>query len=841
MLDRLNLTAGSGPVTIDQLLDTFLVYTKDQKLELYPAQEEAILELYSGKNVILNTPTGSGKSLVAASLHFLSYAQKRRSVYTCPIKALVNEKFLNLCREFGADQVGMITGDGAVNGQARILCCTAEILASWALREGSALEVHDVIMDEFHYYSDRERGVSWQIPLLTMPQTRFLLMSATLGDTTFFEKALTELTGKPTVLVSSKDRPVPLEFRYEEVPLHETVAKLIQSGRAPVYVVNFTQRDCAEEAQNFLSSDFCTKQEKAEIAAQLQGVSFSSPYGKEIQRLLRHGVGIHHAGLLPKYRVLVERLAQKGLLKIICGTDTLGVGVNVPIRSVLFTKLCKFDGEKTGILSIRDFQQIAGRAGRKGFDSLGTVVAQAPEHVVENLRNEQKAAGDPKRLKKLVKRKPPEKGYVPWNKETFDKLSSGDPEVLISRFQISHGMLMLVLGRKDGQGKKSIKELLRRSHESEHSKRQLRRKAFQLFRSLVDRKIIELNPLRVNVDLQEDFSLHHTLSLYLIDAVAALDPQHENYALDVLTLVESIVEDPEPILRRQLDRIKTIKMAELKQEAMEFDQRIEELEKLEYPKPNREFIYETFNAFSRAHPWVGQENIRPKSVAREMFELFISFAEYIREYDLQRTEGLLLRYLSEVYKTLVQTVPELVKNDEIRSIEDFFGSMISSVDSSLLDEWLKLRGGNSQVVPKDSHPAPELHEEPTDITRDARRFQIRVRNEIFRVVRALSIARYEDVLEYGHYEGKVEDLERIMKEYTLEHGRILTDTDARNPKNTYFGPADDSKRQVIEQILVDQEGHNDWSLTFSLDLQRSRELGLPDLKLTRFGECDKVG
>ena len=167
----------------DVLLDRFLEYTAGKRLTLYPAQEEAILELLDGKNVILNTPTGSGKSLVASAMHFASLARGQRSVYTCPIKALVNEKWMALCREFGPDKVGLSTGDATVNRDAPILCCTAEVLANIALREGADADVDDVVMDEFHYYADRDRGVAWQVPLLTMPQARFLLMSATLGDT----------------------------------------------------------------------------------------------------------------------------------------------------------------------------------------------------------------------------------------------------------------------------------------------------------------------------------------------------------------------------------------------------------------------------------------------------------------------------------------------------------------------------------------------------------------------------------------------------------------------------------------------------------------------------------
>ncbi len=749
-----------------QTLDRFLEYVADSKLELYPAQEEAILELFGGKNVILNTPTGSGKSLVAAALHFHALARGRRSVYTCPIKALVNEKFLALCRDFGPEQVGMITGDASVNPGAPILCCTAEILSNDALRLGRRARFDDVIMDEFHYYSDRERGVAWQIPLLTMPQARFLLMSATIGDPSPFETALTKLNGRETVVVRSADRPVPLDYEYGETPLHETVARLIASGKTPIYLVQFTQRECAEEAQNFMSVDFCTKDEKRTIAEALEGTKFTSPYGKEIQKFLKHGLGLHHGGLLPKYRILVEKLAQRGLLKIIFGTDTLGVGVNIPIRTVLFTKLCKYDGEKTTLLSVRDFQQISGRAGRRGFDTQGTVVVQAPEHIIDNLRQEGKAAGDAKKLKKLVKKKPPDKGYLAWNRETFDKLVQGQPEPLISRFQVSHAMLLNVLGREpeeDGtDGRHAMQRLIRNCHETQVTRRRLGRTAFQLFRSLVDRKIIEFKPLRVNIDLQQDFSLNHTLSLYLLDAIASLDQGHPEYALDLLTLVESILENPDLILRKQLDRLKTIKMGELKMQGMDFDDRIAELEKMEYPKPNSEFIYETFNTFAAAHPWVGQENIRPKSIAREMFETFQSFSEYIRDYDLQRAEGILLRYLSGVYKALVQTVPVASKTDEVAAVTDYIGTMIRSIDSSLLDEWELMR--NPLYVPavQVDDGAAEAAARAADITRDKRAFTVLVRNEVFRFVRALACDDYETAVTLVQTSETVDSLKTLM-------------------------------------------------------------------------------
>ncbi|MEI6399104.1 MAG: DUF3516 domain-containing protein, partial [Pseudomonadota bacterium] len=518
-------------------------------------QEEAMLALFAGSNVILNTPTGSGKSLVATALSFLSLAQGRRSIYTCPIKALVNEKFLALCQEFGADQVGMITGDATVNRSAKIICCTAEILANIALAEGADAAVDDIIMDEFHYYSDKERGAAWQIPLLTMSKSRFLLMSATFGETDFFSSTLKTLTGRETVVVKSNERPVPLQFVYQETLLHETMRDLVTSGKAPIYLVNFTQRECAEQAQNLMSEEFSTKDDKRLIAEFLSGFKFSSPYGKDIQRLLRHGIGIHHAGLLPKYRLLVEKLAQKGLLKVICGTDTLGVGVNVPIRTVLFTKLCKFDGGKTTILSVRDFQQISGRAGRRGFDSQGTVVIQAPEHIVENLRMETKAAGDAKKLRKIVRRKPPEKGYVHWDVNTFNRLIASPAEPLTSNFKVSYGMLLHVLSRPL-DGCRSMKTLVRQCHETPRAKQTITKTAFQMFRALVERKIIEFDytltsrhkQIIINQDLQTDFSLNQSLSLYLLDTLKLLDSQSPDYPLDLLSLVEAILENPDVIL-----------------------------------------------------------------------------------------------------------------------------------------------------------------------------------------------------------------------------------------------------------------------------------------------------
>ena len=816
----------SNDCSNDELLAAFLDYVAEKQLTLYPAQEEAILELFDDRNVILNTPTGSGKSLVALALHFRSLAKGRRSVYTCPIKALVNEKFLALCRDFGPENVGMATGDATVNRNAPILCCTAEILANYALRDGAEAPFREVIMDEFHYYSDKERGVAWQVPLLTMSSSRFLIMSATMGGSAFFKDELMRLTKAETTVVASYERPVPLEFSYAQTSVDVTLQELVAANKAPVYLVHFTQNEAAQAAQDLMSLNFCSAAEKAAIKELMAGAKFTSPYGKEVKKYLSHGVGIHHAGLLPKYRVLVEKLAQRGLLKVICGTDTLGVGVNVPIRTVLLTRLSKFSGEKVATLTARDFHQITGRAGRRGFDDVGYVVCQAPEHIIENAKMEAKAAGDVKKLRKMVKKKPPE-GFVGWSEDTFKKLQAATPEPLVSRFQVSHGMLLQVLSRA-GDSCAAMRQLIASSHETANAKTQHEKRAWQLFRALVQRKIVEIIPpakrgvdqtkLQLNVELQNDFSLNHTLSLYLIDTLALIDPASATYAADVMTLCESILENPDVILRRQLSKVKDEAMAAMKNEGLPYEERIAKLEELEYPKPCREFIYSTFNAFSEAHPWVGQENIRPKSIAREMFENFRSFADYIHDYDLHRAEGVLLRHLSSTLKVLAQTVPDSFKTEPVQEMEAWLAGVLRGTDSSLLDEWEKLRDPN--------YKPDEVEEKPVaapDITRNKREFTALIRTEIFRYLQQL-------------IRGQIDLPE--LDDYYADHDRIRLDNEARNGRHTYVQPSDDGQTWRVNQVLIDPEELNDWQLEFRVDLPQALEDGKPTLEfvsLSRIG------
>lgn len=824
----------------DDIMAGFFLAIDALNISPYKAQEDAILELMSNKHVVLSTPTGSGKSLVATAMHFKGYCEGKRSFYTCPIKALVSEKFFALCEQFGAENVGMLTGDASINRDASIICCTAEILANLAISEGKDAQVDYVIMDEFHYYSDSDRGVAWQVPLLCLPQAQFLLMSATIGNCEFIKKSLTEITGREVAEIVSHDRPVPLDFSYSENPLHETLADLIQSRKYPIYVVNFTQRECALEAQNAMSVNICTKEEKQKIDQALEGFRFDTPFGKDIKRYIRHGIGIHHAGLLPKYRLLTEKLAQSGLLKIIMGTDTLGVGVNVPIRTVIFTKLYKYDGLKTSILSVRDFKQISGRAGRKGFDEAGSVIALAPEHVIENKRAESRVSADKKVKKKITKKAPPTKNYVHYDEKTFEKLLNSPPEPLESQFKITHGMILNALmgfSQNGNPGYKNLISIIARCHEKDKNKSKLRKRAAQLFKSLVAAQIFSIvkniktgSRIVANEMLQQDFSLHHTLSLYLVDALSVLEQADEDYYLDVLSLVEAIEENPMAILNKQLEKKKDAAMAEMKADGLEYDARIEALEKIEYDKPLKDFIYQTFNEFSKRHPWVEQENIHPKSIARDMFIKGATFNEYISELDLARAEGLLLRYISQTYKGLAQSVEEKYKSDEVLDIIAYLRTMLSRVDTSLIEEWESLFvADNADEAVKDKETLS-----PYDPRVNHKAFTAKVRSELFHLVRLLSQKSYTEaelsINNTGDEAWNEQRFTKALEDFYGSYQEIISDPRARNPALTKITKLSDTEYEVSHTLLDDQED-NMWHLEAYINLKERRDESTPLLFL----------
>jgi len=819
----------------DELFAAFSEWAAAAGTALYPAQEEALIELVSGANVILATPTGSGKSLVATGAVYAALATNRVSFYTAPIKALVSEKFFALCEIFGAANVGMLTGDASVNADAPIIACTAEILANVALREGAEADIGLVVMDEFHFYGDPDRGWAWQVPLLELPHAQFLLMSATLGDVTFLREDLTRRTGRDTALVTGAERPVPLFYSYATTAMHETIGDLLDTKQAPIYVVHFTQASALERAQALMSVNVSTKEEKAAIADLIGGFRFSTAFGNTLSRLVRHGIGVHHAGMLPKYRRLVEQLAQAGLLKVICGTDTLGVGINVPIRTVVFSALSKYDGVRTRLLNAREFHQIAGRAGRAGFDTIGSVVVQAPDHEVENLKQFAKVADDPKKRRKLVRRKVPE-GMVPWSETTMTRLVEATPEPLTSNMKVTTAMILDVVDRP-GDPFIAMRRLLTENHEPRKKQLRLIREAVGIARSLLQAGVLERLPepepdgrrYRLTVDLPPDFALNQPLSTFALAAVDALDPASDTYALDVVSVIEATLEDPRQILAAQLNKARGEAVAAMKAEGIEYDERIELLDEVTYPKPLQELLEHTYQVYLQTNPWAADGRLSPKSVVREMWERAMTFREYVSQYGLTRSEGAVLRYLSDTYKALRSGVPAAARTEELNDIVEWIGELVRQVDSSLLDEWEQL------TSPDQPHDVPvAVPTRPRPLTGNERAFTAMVRNALFRRVELFARRRWADLGELDGGSGwSAQRWQEIGEEYFDEHADVGIGPDARGPALLIIERHPGQWR--VRQILDDPAGHHDWGFVAEVDLEASDEEGAAVLRLVDAG------
>jgi superfamily II RNA helicase len=822
-----------GTAEPDAIFDAFQTWVTEQGIALYTHQEEALIEIATGANVILNTPTGSGKSLVATGAHFAALADKRTTFYTAPIKALVSEKFFALCATFGAHNVGMVTGDANVNSDAPIICCTAEILANLALREGKDADVGQVVMDEFHFYAEPDRGWAWQVALVELPQAQFVLMSATLGDTTRFVDDLSRRTGRPTAVVSSVERPVPLLFSYVTTPLHETIEELLSTHQAPVYIVHFTQAAALERAQALMSINMSSRAEKDAIAVAIGGFRFTAGFGRTLSRLVRHGIGVHHAGMLPKYRRLVETLAQAGLLKVICGTDTLGVGINVPIRTVLFTGLSKYDGIKTRLLKAREFHQIAGRAGRAGFDTLGTVMVQAPDHVIDNDRALAKAGDDPKKRRKIVRKKPPE-GSIGWGQPTFDRLVGADPEPLTSSFQVSHAMLLNVLAR-GGDPFENMRHLLTDNHEEPAAQRRHIRRAIAIARALLAGGVIErvvtgegTVVYRLVEDLQLDFALNQALSPFALASLELLDREAPDYPLDVVSVIESTLEDPRQVLSAQRQKARGEAVAEMKSAGIEYEERMVLLEDVTHPRPLLELLEGAYETYRRGHPYIADYELKPKSVVRDMYERAMTFTEYVSFYGLSRSEGLVLRYLADAFRALRQTVPEDARTEELTDLIEWLGELVRQVDSSLLDEWERLRNPGAVLE------EVRLDDKPPAVTRNTRAFRVLVRNAMFRRVELAALRRYHELGELDGEAGwNADKWQDAIEDYYDEYDVIGTGPSARGPALLQIdaGPASWTVRQVFE----DPNGDHDWGIEATVDLEASDEAGAAAVVVTAVG------
>ena len=867
-------------LTPEEAYERFMEWVSSRGIEPWEHQEDALFSLAAGSNVILGTPTGSGKSLVALGMMFMAMASGQRAYYTAPIKALVSEKFFYLVDILGRDNVGMITGDSHINTGAPVICCTAEILANQALREGEDTDVGCVAMDEFHFFSDPDRGWAWQVPLLTLPHTQFLLMSATLGDMTAIGDTLTRTTGRDLELIADAPRPVPLSYEYVKTALEGTVELALRQGDSPLYIVHFSQDAALQSARALASYGVASKEQREAIKEAIKGGRFTTAFGKTLKHLISSGVGLHHAGMLPRYRLLVEKLAQQGLLPVICGTDTLGVGINVPIHTVLLTGLTKFDGYKQRRLRSREFHQIAGRAGRSGFDTEGVVIAEAPEFEIENHKAELKAMGDPKKMKKLKKKRPPE-GFVTWNEDTFTRLIESEPETLKPRLRITHSMVLAEV-EQGGDAWERVLALIDASLQTPEEKAKLKGRAAEIFATLIDAGVVvreacgtdadanggnvdsipavslteapeNLEELRaldaerdeedandevgraiveasaatghpldgaanyfLTVDLPEDFALDQPLSPFLLAALELLDPESPTYTLDLISMVEATLEDPKQILRAQERRARDAAMNAMKAEGVDFEERLDRLQDVTYPKPLEEMLGAAFATYCAQVPWANDYELSPKSVLRDMLETGCDFKSYIAQYKIARCEGILLRYLTEAYRSLDRTVPVERRTEELDDIVSWLGLVVRSVDSSLVDEW-----ANAGMEPG---AAPIKHSD--EVVADRRGMTLMVRNTLFQRVRLAALDRADALgdldVDWGFGESR---WARVLDAFYEAHEDLLTDADARS---TAFLEIDESDEQTdhvwhVHQVFHDSDGDHDFGIMADVDLDATQD------------------
>lgn len=826
-----NWDEGERNIDTDEIYERFFTWVGDVKgVEPWPHQEEAIMDLLAGDHVILNTPTGSGKSLVALGMHFAALCTGRRSYYTAPIKALVSEKFFDLVEVFGRENVGMITGDTHINADAPIICCTAEILANQALREGRHADVGCVAMDEFHYYGDPERGWAWQVPLLTLPDTQFLLMSATLGNVDAIADKLEDMTDTDVDIIADAPRPVPLTYEYTLDPLEKTVELAFGKGETPIYVVHFSQDAALETANALASTGVSSKEQRAAIAEAIKGTKFTTAFGKILQRLLRTGIGIHHAGMLPRYRRLVEQLAQQGLLPVICGTDTLGVGINVPIHSVVLTALTKFDGTKMRKLRAREFHQIAGRAGRMGFDTEGLVIAEAPEFEIENAKALAKAGNDPKKLKKVKRKKAPE-GFVTWNENTFDKLIDAAPETLVPHMKITHSMVLNEV-EQGGDARYRIDRLIDDSAQTPEQKERLHARADEIFQTLFDTNVIETEDRDdgdkdyfMTVDMPDDFALDQPLSPFLLAALELLDPESDTYALDVISMVEATLEDPKQVLRAQERQARDEAMIRMKEDGLDYDERMDRLQEITYPKPLEDMLQAAFDEYRHDVPWANDYWLSPKSVVRDMVETASDFTGYIARYNIARSEGTLLRYLSDAYRALARTVPQEKRDEQLDDIISWLRVVVRSIDSSLVDEWENAGTDTDASEAAANLAVPGAKQA---VVEDRRGLTVLVRNAMFRRVQLMDLDKPDELgaldKDWGY---GVHEWEDTLDDYYDEHEYVNIDAKARSGELFILDESKENSEHSwkVRQIIDDSDGDHDWAITGTVDLDTTQSSG----------------
>jgi len=492
---------------------------------------------------------------------------------------------------------------------------------------------------------------------------------------------------------------------------------------------------------------------------------------------------------------------------------------------VVLTQLTKFDGHHMRRLRAREFHQIAGRAGRSGFDTEGLVIALAPEHEIENHRAQVKAAGDPKKLRKLKKKQPPE-GFVSWDEKTFTHLVEKAPEKLTPRMRITHSMVLAVVSR-GGDARAAVRQLIADSAQEPQEKAALTARADEIFATLIEAGVVErregagpdgADEYLLTVDLPEDFTLDQPLSPFLLAALDLLDRDDPDYALDVISLVEATLENPRQVLRAQERKAKDAALAEMKADGVEYEERLERLADVTYPRPLEDLLDHAFGLYCQTVPWARDYELEPKSVLRDMVETVSDFKTYVGRYGIAKSEGTLLRYLSDAFRVLDRTIPPTARDERLQDVVAWLGFLVRTTDSSLVDEWAA-----SGELPDAAPPV-----DADAVVADRRGLRVLVRNALFARVRLASQGRAGDLGrldgEWGFGERRWQD---ALDAYFDAHETIGIDADARSAAYLEIDESPERAERLwrVRQVFADEAGDRDFQIVAAVDLDATQEAG----------------
>jgi superfamily II DNA/RNA helicase len=690
--------------------DQFLL---SRGLEPYPVQEQAIAAIFQGKSVLVTVPTGTGKTLMAKAALYRAFHRNERAIYTTPLRALTEEKYRELCADFGDGNVGFATGDYKVNREAPIQVEVAEILWNRIVAEKHVSPAELVVMDEGHYFNDPERGYVWEQSIIGLdPRTQLVVLSATVGHPEKFCQWANITRRVEMTLVDSRERKVPLVHEFREEMLIDTVKELAHAGDVPAIVFVFGREQCFEVARLLKSCRrFTTDEEKAAVDKLCDAALLPSGAARELRPLLGHGIGIHHAGILPRYKQLVEQLALERLIKFVVSTETIAAGINLPAKTVVFPSLRKFIKQQPRLVTAAEYHQMAGRAGRPQFDDKGLAITLAPEDIVSDIKKEMKQKGaDEAKVKKTVygraRNDAQRKGDIIWTPETHAELVRGEPAELRSKTKITAEQV-LAIGLPD-LVVEPITEADRRMAEAEASlppsmrldivtvidnlllgdrdRKELRKTLDQLVANMRAIGVLDEHGKQVSGEMIRQLQGMDGLLIYYILF------NHQLEYVELRELVEYLIDHD--IVQRLLDRKgedekrtwMRDKLRELRIDNphVTWDD-VEALWLKEHPRPltKIELIHQEFSA-KVPHPEL-HGGKKPKTVWAQLEDSGVDFLDFVDRHGLDHEEGNLFSYLVRV----MNFAGKLFEASQLTEFEDMgerVRKLLSRVDVRLVED-----------------------------------------------------------------------------------------------------------------------------------------------------------